>query len=125
MTNWSGSTFDDEADYDVTFHVEELVGQGGDVLKVMRVNSGIRNVITEEVTVDANGEFTVTISPETFVCIRANLSEEFQFPISDFPPEEDRGPCGMGFGAAFLPPLGFKCASALRRSRKRKLKKKE
>jgi hypothetical protein len=123
VTNWSGSTFDEAADYDVTFHVEELVGQPGAVLKVMRVNSGIRNVITEEVTVDQNGEFTVTVSPETFVCMRSGLSEEFHYVISEFPPEQDSGPCGMGFGLALLPPLGLKCASVWRRvSRRRKSK---
>jgi hypothetical protein len=122
FSSWAGSQYYPYASYDVTFFVEELEAAAPHNYCVMKCNNGTRNVIIDTVTMK-NGRFTVTISPMDMLSIRQNFVTDY-YPIKEFKQADDYGPCGMGVGFAFIPPLGLSAFSLLRRFKKRKRRRK-
>jgi hypothetical protein len=123
FTDWAGSTYEPADVYEIKFVVEELAGQSGQKLKVMRTNDSKINIIEQDVTLE-DGKFTVVTNPMDIVCIRASFHEE-EYPYMEIPTykiPDDYGPCGMGFGVAFIPAIGIGANSLIRRRRRNRRK---
>ena len=119
-SSWAGSQYYPYQAYDVTFQAEELVAAAPEKYLVMRCNDGTRNVIVDTVTMQ-DGAFTVTINPMDLLSIRKSFESNIPYPeYREFAPAEDYGPCGMGVGFAFIPPMGFSAAGLYRRCKRKK-----
>ncbi|MBD3392773.1 MAG: hypothetical protein GF418_11780 [Chitinivibrionales bacterium] len=117
----TGSEYYPATSYDVTFHITELEDTSGLQFQVMRTNNGTRNEIEQPVTM-VNGEVTVTVNPMDLVVLREEFNTNY-YEIKTFSQDEfepyDCGNCGTGTLLAFIPPIGIRFSSFLRR-RKRK-----
>jgi hypothetical protein len=118
VSNWAGSYYYERASYDVTFYVPELETEGARTFQVMKCNNGVRNEIIGTTEME-DGRFTVRIDPMDIICVREDFKTGAQpfYEVPDFPPIGDYGPCGMGFGLGFIPPLGFKIKRLIRKKR--------